>query len=193
MQAPAPLELLGTALGLLNLWLTLRQNIWCWPVGIACVLCYISIFYDARLYSDLSLQVAYVALQSYGWCHWWQQGRAGTGLATVSTAPITRLTAQQRMQWCCATLAAALGLGTLMATYTQADLPYVDALPTAMSLTAQWLQARKVLDSWLIFIAANLIFIGIYAVKGLYVTIILYAVSSVFAVFGWRAWRARAL
>jgi nicotinamide mononucleotide transporter len=183
-----PLEWLGAALGLGNLWLTLRQNIWCWPVGIACVLCYVFVFYEARLYSDLLLQLAYIALQLYGWWRWLRLGHVGAS----STAPVTRLSPRSWAGWGAGMALSALSLGFLMATYTKADLPYIDAAPTAMSLAAQWLQARKVADAWLIFIVANLLFIGIYAVKGLYVTIVLYIASSVLAMVGFAAWRRAA-
>ena len=52
-----PLEAAGTLLGRANLWLTRQQNILCWPVGIACVICYAFGFYEARLYYDLLLQL----------------------------------------------------------------------------------------------------------------------------------------
>ena len=181
-----PLEIIGTALGLLNLWLTIRQNIWCWPVGIACVICFAFVFYDARLYSDLLLQFAYIGLQAYGWWRWLGTGHRGV----QSTAPVQVLSNTARIAWCVGVATAALALGHTMATFTKADLPYLDATPTAMSLAAQWLQARKVLDSWLLFIVANLIFIGIYAMKGLYVTIALYVASSALAVAGYLAWRS---
>jgi nicotinamide mononucleotide transporter len=183
MQA---LELLGTVLGLTNLWLTLRQNIWCWPVGIACVLCFAFVFFDARLYSDLGLQVVYVVLQAYGWWAWSHAGKRGN----TSTSPILRLSGMQLLQWCGGIVLVALGLGYGMASFTKADMPYLDAFPTAMSMAAQWLQANKVLQSWWLFVLANAIFIGVYLAKGLYITIALYLASSVLAVMGYRAWRA---
>ena len=183
-----PLEAAGALLGLVSLWLTRGQNILCWPVGIACVICYAFVFHDARLYSDLLLQLVYIALQAYGWWHW---ARAPHQQLT-STAAITRLGARGWLGWLGAAGAGALTLGTLMARYTAADLPWVDAAATALSLAAQFLQARKVLDSWLMFIAANLIFIGVYLSKDLYLTAGLFAVSTVLAILGWQAWRASA-
>ena len=81
-----PLEAAGAALGLLNLWLTRQQNILCWPVGIACVLFYAFVFYEARLYSDTLLQLVYVALQAYGWGLW----ARGRHHALISDSPIAR-------------------------------------------------------------------------------------------------------
>lgn len=184
-----PLEAAGTALGLANLWLTRQQNILCWPVGIACVVCYALVFYEARLYSDLLLQFVYVALQVWGW-RLWARGARRPRNALISERPITRLPARAWLIWLALSAGGAAALGTLMATHTRADLPYWDAAPTTLSLIAQYLQAKKVLDSWVLFIAANLIFIGVYLVKGLHLTAGLFAVSTVLAVSGWFAWRA---
>ena len=181
-----PLEAAGTALGFVNLWLTRAQNMLCWPVGILCVICYAFVFYHARLYSDVLLQVVYVALQAYGWWRWARAPRA----QLTSTTAITRLDARGWWMWLSVAGASALTLGALMSRYTAADLPWGDASATALSLVAQVLQARKVLDSWLIFIAANLIFIAIYLTKALYLTSGLFIVSTALAVAGWRAWRA---
>ncbi len=180
-----PLEIAGTVLGLLNLWLTIRQNIWCWPVGIACVICFGAVFFQARLYSDLLLQVVYIGMQLYGWWFWLQRGHVGVH----STFKVERLNPKQLLTYAVAIAAFSLMLGAGMANFTNADLPYLDALPTTISMAAAWLQARKVLQSWLLFILGNVLFIGIYASKGLYITIVLYVVSTALAVFGYLKWR----
>jgi nicotinamide mononucleotide transporter len=179
-----PLEIAGTILGLLNLWLTIRQNIWCWPVGIACVICFGVVFFEARLYSDVLLQVVYVVMQLYGWWFWIAKGHIGAH----STFAINSLDLLQLARWGAVVIIGWLVLGTGMANFTKADLPYVDALPTSMSMVAAWLQARKILQSWLFFILGNLLFIGLYAMKGLHVTIVLYVVSTALAVFGYLNW-----
>ena len=76
-----PLEAAGATLGLLNLWLTRQQNILCWPVGIACVLLYAFVFFEARLYSDTLLQLVYVAVQAYGWRLWARGSRTARSRA----------------------------------------------------------------------------------------------------------------
>lgn len=177
------LEAIATALGLVNQWLTIRQNIWCWPVGIASVALFAFVFFEAKLYSDVLLQVFYVALQAYGWHHWLYGGLSRNALRprTLATGDYWRVLLL--------VVVAAGVLGTVMRTLTDASLPFLDASATGMSLVAQWLQARKLIESWLLFIAANLLFIGIYAAKGLYITIILYCVISAMAVAGFMAWR----
>ncbi len=177
------LEAIATALGLVNQWLTIRQNIWCWPVGIASVVLFGLVFFDAKLYSDVLLQLFYVGLQTYGWHHWLHGGPNRNRLVPRTLAPAD--------YWKVLLLIVAISavLGSVMRMLTDASLPYLDASATGMSLVAQWLQARKLIESWLLFIAANLLFIGIYAAKGLYITIILFGVLSVMAVAGFVAWR----
>ncbi|MSQ19049.1 MAG: nicotinamide riboside transporter PnuC [Betaproteobacteria bacterium] len=177
------IEAAATLLGLVNQWLTIRRNIYCWPVGIASVVLFAAVFLDARLYSDLLLQGVYVALQAYGW-HAWLRGGPGS-----SPLPIRRLPAIDYWRVPLLIVVVAAMLGSLMRLATDASLPYVDASATTLSLVAQWLQARKVLEAWIIFIAGNLLFIGIYAAKGLYITIGLFVVLTVMAALGYRSWQ----
>lgn len=183
------LEFAGVALGLANQWLTIRQNIACWPVGIASVVLLAFVFHDAKLYSDVLLQAVYVVLQLYGW-RLWARRRDGGGIAARSLVPVSLLTPIGWLVLAAVIAAGGALLGAAMGRFTDAALPYWDAATTVASLCAQWLQARKVLESWLVFIAANLSFIAIYLGKGLYATALLFVVISVLAAIGFAHWRA---
>lgn len=177
------LEAVAVAFGLACVVLTIRQNVWCWPAGLVQVALYIVIFYEVKLYSDLLLHVVYVGLQLYGWYHWLHGGREGAAL------PVTRLPRRARTAWTLAALVATAGWGHLMATYTDAALPYPDAFTTVFSLVAQWLMARKRLESWWFWIAVDIVAIGVYTTRGLALTAGLYAVFLVLAIGGLVAWR----
>lgn len=169
--------------GLLCVWLTVRQNIWCWPVGLVMVLLYAWIFYHARLYSDMGLQIVYVGLQIYGWAHWLRGGPRDSGL------PVTRLTSGRAVLWVSVGVVGTVLLGGSMARWTDASLPGWDAATTVLSLIAQYLLARKVLENWLFWIVVDVLAVGIYLVKELYVTAGLYAVFLGLATWGWLAWK----
>jgi nicotinamide mononucleotide transporter len=79
--------------------------------------------------------------------------------------------------------------GHLMGRFTHAALPYPDAFTTVSSLIAQWLMARKRLDSWYFWIAVDVVAVGIYLYKGLYLTTGLYAIFLGLAVTGLMVWR----
>lgn len=169
--------------GLACVWLTVRQNIWCWPTGLIQVALYIFIFYQVKLYSDMMLHFVYVGLQIYGWHHWLHGGENRANL------PVSALGSRSRMAWPILAIAGTGGWGYLMANFTDAAVPYGDAFTTVLSLIAQWLMAHKRLESWLFWIAVDVVAIGIYWHKSLYLTSGLYAVFLVLATFGWFEWR----
>ncbi len=176
------IEAIASLFGLLCVWLTVRQNIWCWPVGLVMVSLYIWIFYQAKLYSDMGLQVVYVALQIYGWMHWLRGGPRD------STLPITRLDRGRVVLWIVVAGIGTALLGSGMARWTDASVPYWDAATTVLSLVAQYLLARKVLENWPFWITVDVLAIGIYTVKELYITAGLYVVFLGLASWGWIAW-----
>jgi len=179
----APIEVIAVVCGLLCVWLTIRQNIWCWPIGLIQVALYIVIFYQVKLYSDLVLHVVYVALQVYGWWHWLHGGR-DRGQLQVSSLSLRGFAG-----WIALLLVGTFMWGWGMASLTDASVPYWDAFTTVASLIAQWLMTRKRLESWIFWIAVDIVAIGVYAYKSLLLTSGLYAVFLVMAIMGLLAWR----
>ena len=177
------MELTATVFGLLCVWLTLRESIWCWVAGLVQVTLYIWVFWQARLYSDMGLHVVYVFLQFYGYYSWMWGGRGRTPLV------VRRLSVREAALWSGGVAAGAVMLGGIMGAWTDAALPFWDAATTALSLAAQWLMARKVLESWLGWILVDVLCVGIYAVKGLYPTSVLYGLFLILATLGFLAWR----
>src|SRR5204862_8135263 len=90
-SVPLMLEKIAVACGLANIYLTVRQNIWCWPVGVVMVSLYIYIFYETKLYSDAGLNVFFLVMQFYGWYAW---TRGGVEHAR-SLSAVKRLTTRQ--------------------------------------------------------------------------------------------------
>jgi nicotinamide mononucleotide transporter len=178
------IEAVAAGFGLLSVWLTVRRHIACWPAGLVMVVLYIHIFYQARLYADMVLQVVYVVLQFYGWWHWLRGGPRDGG-----PLPVSGLSAGARLGWAAAVLTGSALVGFVTATWTDAALPYPDAFITMLSLAAQWLMARKVWESWVGWITVDLVAIPVYASKALYLTAGLYGLFLLLATAGLIAWR----
>lgn len=178
-----PLELTAVAFGLACVWLTVRQHIACWPTGLVMVILYIYIFFQARLYSDAGLQVVYVVLQIYGWYNWLHGGEDRGVLA------VARIRPAESAVWVGVAFAGTTALGYFMSTHTDAALPFADATVTVLSLIAQYLMARKILESWLIWITVDVVAIYVFLTKGLHLTAGLYAVFLVLATMGYFEWR----
>jgi nicotinamide mononucleotide transporter len=177
------IEGIAAICGLLCVWWTVRQNVFCWPSGLIQVVLYIGVFYHAKLYSDLILHVIYVIMQLYGWYHWLYGGRQRTELR------VTELSLLALLAWISLGVAATVPWGYSMATYTDAAAPYADAFIAVASLIAQWLMARKKLESWYFWIAVDVVAIAVYLFKALLITTGLYAVFLALAIAGYIQWR----
>jgi nicotinamide mononucleotide transporter len=179
----SPLELAAAATGAISVWLSVRQNIWSWPTAIVNVVLYTVVFWDAKLYADMGLQVIYAVLSLYGWYQWLYGGAGRTELRVTRTMP--RVGA-------ILTVIAAAGsalLGTLLRHATDAALPFMDSMLSSTSLVAQWMMTKKLVENWLVWIGVDVLYVGMFVFKGLYLTAGLYAVFLVLAVRGYLDWR----
>lgn len=179
------LELLAAALSLAMVWCNLRVNPVGWPLAIAASALYGLLFLHSRLYGEAGLQGVFIALALWGWWQWLR----GTN-AAGQPLRVRALSVRQRWALAAGTLAAWPLLGALLARMTDSDVPYLDALPTVGSVVGQVLLARKWLDNWPAWVAVNLFSMGLFAVKGLWLTVALYGLFAALAVLGWRAWAA---
>jgi nicotinamide mononucleotide transporter len=179
------LEKIAAAFTLANVYLTARQNMWCWPLGVVAVSLSIYVFFLTKLYSDAGLNVFFLVMQFYGWFTW---SRGGVDHSR-SLAAVKQLTAKQ-WGW---TIAGVLGgtavLGTAMHRYTDAALPYPDAFTTMLSVIAQFLLTRKILENWMLWILADILYVGIYSMKSLYWMAGLYVIFLALCVQGYREWK----
>jgi nicotinamide mononucleotide transporter len=176
------LEILGTILGLGGVALMIRRNLWAFPVSLLQVVIFGWVCYEQRLYSETVLQAIFFVALAYGWWRWTHPG------ANRIELPVQKMTALQRGCWAAATLVLWLGWGGLMAGKTDAALPYGDGFVFAVSVASQWLQARKIIENWIGWIAANTAAIAVFLLKDLLLFAALYAVFWVMAWWGWREW-----
>jgi nicotinamide mononucleotide transporter len=177
-----PYEAGGVVFGILSVWLTTRENVWCWPTGLVNVGLFIIVFAQAKLYADMGLQVVYVALCLYGWYEW-LHGGPGHGALRVSRTPRAAGLALAG-----AGTVFAIVLGAALGRHTDAALPFLDSTTTSFSLVAQWMQTRKWLETWVVWIAVDVVYVGMYVYKQLHLTAVLYTIFLALAVMGRRAW-----
>ena len=161
----------------------LRVNALAWPLAIISSLLYALLFADSKLYGEATLQLFFVTVAFWGWWQW-LRGTGGDGQALR----VHRLSAKQRWLALAATAVAWPLVGLLLDHRTDSDVPYLDALPTVASITGQILLGRKLVENWPVWVAVNVFSIGLFALKGLWLTVLLYAVFSVLALVGWRTW-----
>jgi len=176
-------EIVGVVFGLLSVYLTVRQQIWCWPTGIISVIAYALLFYEIKLYADMLLQIFFLVTSFQGWYLWLYGG------SNRSELPITRLSRSQLVMLGIGLVVCALAIGYVFDTYTDAHIPFWDAAASSMSVLAQILLMRKKLENWYLWIIVDVLSIGIYIYKEVYLTAGLYLVFLVLAIGGLLAWR----
>jgi nicotinamide mononucleotide transporter len=175
-------EAFGFVTGAWCVWLTVRENIWNWPIGIANSTFFIVLFLQSRLYADMGLQVIYVVLGLLGW-YWWLYG--GQNRTTLHVA---RISVTVGLVLTGLMLAATAG-GTIYLTRIHDSAPFLDSLTTALSLAAQYMLTKKLIENWYVWITADIIYIGLYLYKHLYLTSALYVLFACLCVIGLREWR----
>ncbi|REJ80045.1 MAG: nicotinamide riboside transporter PnuC [Bacteroidetes bacterium] len=179
------LELLAMLSGILGVWLTIKQSIWCFPIGIVNVALYAWIFFspEVRLYADSVLQLFYIVLLTYGWWKW-KHPPVNKQILIPEFSNFGLLVKLSALV-CAGTLI----VGWFFNSYTDASLPWLDSFLTSGSLAAQYLIARKKIENWIIWIVVDVIYIPMYIYKGLLLTAVLYAVFLVLAIKGLREWK----
>lgn len=176
------IEAVATLFGIICVWLTVKQNIWCWPTGLIQVLLYIFVFYEAKLYSDVILHIFYVVINIYGWYHWLNGKHNKEELKVTIEGKLIGI-------WLILCVVGTFCWGHLMYRFTDASLPYLDSFIATASIFAQWLMAKKKLESWFFWIAVDIVAVCVYWIKGLYLTTGLYSIFLILATLGYFEWR----
>jgi nicotinamide mononucleotide transporter len=185
------LELAGVVTTIIGIWLTTKRLLICWPITLLADFLYLVIFFHSGLFSDALLQAFFVVFTIYGWWHWWRGVRAdgevrveplGTRACIVAlvVGAVGSLLLGHVMLWLGGMLHFAVGL------------PHLDATLTSYSLVASWWGARKHIANWWLWIVVDLIYIGEYIYKGLWLTALLYAGLVGLAILGLHDWRRAA-
>lgn len=181
------IEVLGAIAGLIYLYFSLKQIIYLWPLGILSALLYVVVFYNSRLYADMSLQVYYFFISIYGWYFWFNGGvKTNEGRYKLK---VSRLSKKMWLILLSLILILTLISGYILSNYTNSSLPWWDAFTTSASIVATWMLARKILENWLFWIVIDLVSLLMYIYKGLYPTVFLFFVYSSMAFAGYFKWK----
>lgn len=181
------LECWAFILSLLMVGLNLKVNAWGWPLAIISSILYGLLFARSKLYGEASLQILFVVMSVWGWWQW----LAGKG-EDDQALRVRALSIRARWVAGGITLLMWPALGAVLTHVTDSDVPYLDALPTAGSVMGQWLLARKFVDNWPCWLLVNLISMGLFAYKQLWLTVLLYGLFAALSVLGWRVWLRQA-
>ncbi len=178
-------EILGSILGILYIFFSIRQSIFTWPTGLVTSALYIVVFFQSKFYADMGLQVYYVGISIYGW-YYWVKGKTDT---TTNSIPVLKTRKQLWVKLAAVTALIYVAILFVLLKFTDSPVPFMDSLTTALSIVATWMLARKYIEQWLIWIFVDLVSAGLYIYKDLWPTVILFFVYTVMAVLGYFEWK----
>jgi nicotinamide mononucleotide transporter len=177
----APAELVAVGFGVAYILLAIREHRLCWIAGGISTAIFAAVFFRAGLPMQAALQVVYVAMSAYGWFAWRK---------SPSSAPARRWPFRRHLVALAAIALATAASAPLVSRHSLAAAPVADSLATWASLFATWLLARRVIDTWLWWIAIDCGLAALFATQELLPTAALYLAFALLAVAGWRSWRA---
>jgi nicotinamide mononucleotide transporter len=182
------IEVIGALLGLLYIFFSIRQHILTWPTGLLTSLLYIAVFFKSGFYADMGLQFYYAGISLYGWYYWLKGGKSAR-ILSGEQAPVKRMPKKMIPGSIAVTVGIFLIILLILLQFTDSTVPYMDSLTTALSVTATWMLAKKMIEHWLIWVFVDLVSAGLYVYKGLWPTVALFLIYTVMAVVGYIEWK----
>lgn len=174
-------EFAGVVTGVLGVYLVAVENILNWSIGLVNVSLYAFVFWGAKLYADMGLQFVFFGLALHGWYQWVRGGESGTALT------ISRLKKSEYGLLALVIVAATLIVAPIIKA-RGGEFAYVDSALAITSVTAQFLLNRKKVESWILWILVDIIYIPVYIQRGLQSTAVLYLLFLGLAIAGLNQW-----
>lgn len=178
------LEIIGALFGIAGIWLTVKEKVLCFPVGIINVAITAYLVFNLKLYADTLQQIVYFILLIIGWTNW-------SKIDKSSAIKINFLNSQQRLLTLIVFITGSGFMYFLLKNYTDAALPFWDSTGTIICFIAQYFIAKKKIENWLLWMVANVMYIAIFYVKGMEYYSVLSIIYLVQALVGWGEWRKK--
>ncbi len=183
------LEIIGTIIGLVYLWLEYHASIYLWVASVVMPVVYTFIFFDAGLYADMGIQIYYVLASVYGFICWkWAISRKTKEIAT-ETLKIAHTPRRLIVPLSIVCTILTFAIAYILISFTDSNVPWWDSVTTSLSIVAMWLMARKYIEQWWVWLVVDVVSAGVYIYKDLYFTAGLYALYAVIAYFGYKKWK----
>lgn len=185
------LDILTTILGLLYIWLEYRASIALWFVGIVMPILNVWLYWKHGLYGDAGMDVYYALAAIYGYVVW-KFGRK-RGQTAGQAMHITHMPRRLFMPTIVFFVVAWGATYYVLVTFTDSNVPALDAFTNALSIVALWALARKYVEQWLFWIVVDVVCTGLYIYKGIPFKAGLYGLYVIIAVAGYRKWKREAV
>ncbi|MDD2344517.1 MAG: nicotinamide riboside transporter PnuC [Bacteroidales bacterium] len=177
------LESVAAFFGLLYLLLAARENYLCWISGMINVLIFAWIFYHEQIFANMFLQIIYFIISIYGFYAWVTKKKGHEAVITKMDASFRSLVVIMIISMTAVTY--------LILQQTSSNMLFADALTAAAGIMATWMQARKYIENWLIWIPTDMLLTYLFFSHGLYITASLFAIYTIIAIYAYFNWNRK--
>ncbi len=182
MTASELLEWIGSVSGVLCVWWVVKEKIANWPIGIVNCIAWLILLWINAIYLNAILQLVYIVISVYGWWHWLWGGESRDSL------PVRFATSAERLR-AAAIVAVGTVAGTRLMMVAGDAAPVWDALTTITSVVAIYWQARKIYESWILWLSVDIIYFALYGSQDLWLTALTQVAFGAMCLAGLRDWR----
>jgi nicotinamide mononucleotide transporter len=151
-------------------------------VGIVNCLAWLILLWINAIYLNAILQLVYIVISVYGWWHWLWGGESRDSL------PVRFATSSERLR-AAAVIAVGTVAGARLMVLAGDAAPIWDALTTLTSIVAIYWQARKIYDSWMLWLSVDVVYFALYGSQDLWLTALTQVAFGAMCVVGLRDWR----
>jgi len=187
------LEIFGVLTSLGYLYLEIKQKPQMWILGFICSFVYVFVFFRAKIYADMSLNIYYVIISVYGFILWQKEKkkRRKEEKNTANMISYSDLSWKLGVIIFLITVSIYFLMVYVLKTYTDSPVPYKDSLVTSLSITATWMLAKKIIQHWFIWIFVNFFSVYLFYTRELYPTALLFIFYGALSVVGYLNWKKR--
>ncbi len=182
------MEIFAFALSLACVLLNAFGKILTWPLAMISSTAYAYVFFNSQLFGDAALQFVFVGLAMYAWITWYKKDCAPASSTLETKSSFSKVPLGAIPKCGVAWLLMFLVIQYILKNHTNSDVPNIDAFLTSGSLLATYMSAQKWLENWLLWAFVDVIYIGLYVYKDLYLTALLYGLLIALCLVGWRQW-----
>jgi len=176
------IESIAVIFSLASVWLTTKRNIWCWPIGIIGIMFYFILFLQSKEYCNMLLQLTFLTQSIIGWMNWNKDD------GDTITLWNEKLSATKYCHLLFEILVTSFVYGFLSSLFG-GKLTTLDSLTTGLSIIAMFLMARKKLESWILWIIADILYIPLFIHNKMYLSSVTYFIFLILAINGFITWK----
>ena len=176
------IDVIGALLSVASAYFYIKEKPVAWLISLVAIP--FDAIMDLRIgvYGDFLLQFLYFILLIYGWHSWRRGTKTGDGL------PVVSITLKQLYSIGLLTLLLITAVCLSLRHYTNSEVALLDASVTVLSLLSIWLLGRKIIESWLLWIFVDCLYVALYVYKQMPFHAFVSLIDAVACVVGYLYW-----